>query len=203
MSTIPIPNSRCLFLELPPELRIQIYELLASTRSYRKWSGKTVQVSNNSKTTNKWFAKKTPITWVNRQIRGESLSIIYANAEIWVWTATAEHWESICYWARHVADSAMLSSVKRICFFSLDFCACTIDIEQDSAGLLVANVGTSWTCDSSTELEKCGSQGEFRELAESKLENLDVDKDGWQLMTKDVTREIVSAFCEVAKRGRF
>lgn len=204
MSTTTERNSRCLFLELPPELRIPVYQSIAATpKSTEKLSRKIIQVSSESKDRNEWFAKATTITRVSRQIRHESLPIIYEDAEIWIWIARKENWEAVCYWANRVADSAVLQNVRRISFLSLRSCVCSVDVEADGESRSFVMMGRCMIRDHSAEVRDYSRRARFRELAESKLEEQDVDEDGRRLMTKDVMRNIVRAFCKVSSRGRF
>lgn len=102
-------SERCLFMELPPEIRVMIYEAIAEACA-QDWLYihlKDERASGNSKT-----KELLAFTWANRTMRRESIAILYRNVQLNIEPDERED-PNPAYDCLAVVDPAIISTISR------------------------------------------------------------------------------------------
>lgn len=140
MATSTVTSSqRCLFMELPSEIRVMIYEAIAEAYA-QDWLYihlKDGCASGNSKT-----KELLALTWANRTMRQESIPVLYRNVQVNIEpdergdTKPANNWLG-------VVDPAIISTISKFKIYPVKNCVCAIIIDLENLT-------------SATSLQKCG-----------------------------------------------
>ena len=113
---------RSFMLELPPEIRLMIYEEL--TKLHPPDSNFIyLERCKGTGYNNLQNAALTAITRVNHQIRREAIPILYRGLEIVVQISTEKDQRAVHQWLAN-ASPALLQAVRTYSFYTTRYCVC-------------------------------------------------------------------------------
>jgi hypothetical protein len=138
-------SQRCLFLELPPEVRIIIYEQLEQLQLPDLGN---LCIEHPFVHLYGDVPKALALTQVNRQIRRESLPILYRNVHIRIETGSDKDQRCVDHWMESV-DWAILHAVSKYTFYPFEHCYSGIVLHLGDLHNTVQTIGRQEWCFSS------------------------------------------------------
>lgn len=144
--------------------------------------------------------KSNALTQVNRQIRQESLSIIYSHLRVCIHIETdseAERHETR-YWVKQTASTAALESVAAIMFYPMSDRSCHVTINHLKSQKPVVYVH----CWHHYHDVGCTALRIYRSLAEAKVRELKVFENKRRGMMKDTMENLIEMICTLSEKLR-
>ena len=200
MATITAPTTsgnspKCFFLEIAAEIRILIYEKPAQLQSGSRCNGYVGFRSRNTP-----GPKTVAITQVNRQVRKESLTIIYRHMEFYVHldTATSTARRKVEHWVQ-TANPAALASINSIRFYTIRHSACCVRIPDLQSPQLVADYDCCIAYRDRDHRERvCDVLSIYSRIAKEKVCQLDRIQNERRPMTKEMMEKVIGMICTLS-----
>lgn len=172
-------NQRCCFLELPPEIRLMIYEEVHKVDPPETELTIPTYVSNGA------FARHAALTRVSRQIRLESSPVFYRNGVITIRTCKEYDRYHSHIWLKTTGSAvfAVLSSIK-----TKPRTDCRCGIQVIDGELQVTSI-----------CRKCKTLRKYHEIAEKKASQLNTFDGGEVKITKELAQALFELLCSFSK----
>ena len=177
-------------MELPAEIRLAIYEELASLHiatDFRLVMGLRIP-EFKSRT-----GMSCAITRVNRQIRTESIPILYRNVEVRMFTGIESDRHQATRWVAEFADKDLLAAVKRYSFLPLVGRHCRMNViaaPRHRWWLRISHQDCPDGCASRHE-----SISEYRDRADIRLGRLGMYNEDPPTMTRERLASLLRVCC--------
>lgn len=187
-SLVPKLSDRCMFLELPIEIRISIYEEINKEHS-GEFCDLMVKATALAPGWRELERPKTmALAQVNQQIRKEFLPIISRSMWITISTGTEEDRVQARNWLA-VSYEELINNVEGYCFAPCPSCSEHLMIPIDDVNSFeIGRVGFCSRIDLST-------WDEFIVAVQGKVRALETSHDGRRNMTKAALGDILETFC--------
>jgi hypothetical protein len=186
-------STRCSLLELPPEIRTMIYEALAQAQAKQV---KTFIMQADTCYLSRSAVKAGTLARTNRQLRQESLSILYHGLDVDIYTATEEDRRQAEYWAESVVETSLLKTINKYTLYPLASCRCRIEIDLTEPEKPVRKVENPGWCG----IGRCDHLRAFFATAEEEVGKLEIGEKGRRAMTVEVMKSLLQAFCTMSAK---
>ena len=190
----PEQSRRCLFLGLPAEIRLIIYEHVYQLQYFGL---ATLRVEHPFVHLYEDSPKALALTQVNRQIRQETLSIIYRNVQISIELGSHEDRRCVDRWTERL-DSAILEAVSEYAFYLLKGCQSVIMLHLgDLKNPVQTLLSPAWRFSNHPEaLPVIG------EKVKEEVQKLEILGTKGRVMTMEAMQTLSKLLYEATKRSR-
>ncbi len=152
-------------------------------------------ISEQSGPLNSDAMRATALTRVSHLIREESIPILYQDFQIELEIATAADRRDAIFWVKRVMDPAIVSSISRYTFAPLAGCFCHCAIDLTDLGQPVRVVRDGGRC----YMSGCEHMDFYANVAREKVMGLETVGTKRRIMTEDVLKGLLLAFCTMSK----
>lgn len=184
-------NPKCSFLDLPPEIRNIIYQELAQAQAKHV---KTFIIQAETCQFSRSAVQAGALTRTNRQLRQESLPILYHGFDMDIYTATDQDRRLAKYWAERVTEATLLKTIDIYTLYPVASCRCRIEIDLTNLEKPVRKVENPRWCG----IGRCSRIRGFRAAAEEELKRLMSGEDGRRRMDVKVMESLLRVFCAMS-----